>query len=212
MSEILVTWTDGVENSISLLALVHGVENSKSLLALIQCSDSISFDLNDPPHHPRRRRLLGFLIVHGPVIFPFFTDYEKMYLVQWFLHAGIFQDRLLDDDPRYAPMIEFAMLCKETYLKGNVMPKPMSDGELDVIPRVVRGDWRRVRNPTRRETISMLQDLHRLGCKKRRLTSWLDPINRTVRRIFILACRKNQIKFVGGDILSHILCHLWKAV
>ena len=98
MSEIPVTGTDGVEDSISLLALIHGVENSKSLLALIQCSDSISFDLNDPPHHPRRRRLLGWLIVHGPVIFPFFTDYEKMYLVQWFLHAGIFQDIYIDDE------------------------------------------------------------------------------------------------------------------
>ena len=202
MSEIPVTWTDGVENEISLLAL-------------IQLCDSFSIDLNDPPHHVRRRQLLGFLIVHGSVMFPFLTDYEKMYLVQWLLHAGIFQDICIDDDPRDAPMIEFAMLCKETYLKGNVMPKPISDGELDVFPRQAypaREDEHRVRNPTRREIISMLQDLHRLGCKKRRLTSWLDPINRTVRRIFILACRKNQIKFVGGDILSHILCHLWKAV
>ena len=36
--------------------------------------------------------------------------------------------------------------------------------------------------------------------------------DRTVRRIFIMAYRKNHIKFVGGDILSHIMCHLWKAV
>jgi hypothetical protein len=33
-----------------------------------------------------------------PSIFPFFTDYEKMYLVQWFLHAGIFQDIYIDDE------------------------------------------------------------------------------------------------------------------
>ena len=36
--------------------------------------------------------------------------------------------------------------------------------------------------------------------------------DRTVRRIFIMAYRKNHIKFVGGDVLSHIMCHLWKAV
>ena len=89
-------------------------------------------------------------------------------------------------------------------------PRPISDGELDVIPR--QGGFP-VSNPTRREKISMLEDLYRLGCNKRRLSSWLDPINTRNRRIFILACRKNQIKFVvGSDILKRILFHLYKAV
>ena len=109
------------------------------------------------------------------------------------------------NNPRLAHIIRFAMLCKETYLQGNVMPRPISDGELDVIPR--QGGFP-VSNPTRRETNSMLEDLYRLGCNKRRLSSWLDPINTRNRRIFILACSKNQIKIVVGDILKRILFHL----
>ena len=191
-----------MQDSVSLLAM-----KAPAWLFTTQFIIKFSLESRSPS------KLLAFFVLNGPVIFPFLTDYEKMYLLQWFVNVEtsiILQDR--DENmknPRLAPMIRFAMLCEETYLKGNVMPKPISDGELDVIPRA---DSHSLRNPTRREMISMLQDLHRLGCKKRRLTSWLDPINRTVRRIFILACRKNQIKFVGGDILSHILCHLWKAV
>ena len=164
-------------------------------------------------HCDHKSRALALFVLHGPVIFPFLTDYEKMYLIQWFVNVVtsiILQDREENlCNPRLAPIIRFAMLCKETYLKGNIAPRLISDGELDALPRRM---GHLVRNPTRRETISMLEDFYRLGGVKRRLSSWRDPVNTTVRRIFILACRKNQIKFVGGDILSHILCHLWNVL
>jgi hypothetical protein len=71
-------------------------------------------------------------------MFPFLTDYEKIYLMQLFvnLERCVFGSRIDDKmrNPRFAPIIRFAMLCKETFLKGNVTPRPISDGELDVIP------------------------------------------------------------------------------
>ena len=87
---------------------------------------------------------------------------------------------------------------KETYLKGNVTPRPLSDGMIDVIPWI---EGPSVRHPTRRETISMLQDLHRLGGVKQRLSSWHDPFKGTVLRIFILAWHKNQVKSVPKEVL-----------
>ena len=158
-------------------------------------------------------QLLAAFVLGAPIIFPFLTDNQKNYLMQMFVNKErCIWGPVIDENmshPRLAPIIRFAMLCKETYVQGNVMPRPISDGELDVIPR---GGTFPVSNPTRRETISMLEDLYRLGGVKRRLSSWRDPINRTVRRIFIIACRKDQIKFVVGDLLSLILCHLWEAV
>lgn len=80
-----------------------------------------------------------------------------MYLMQWLMKVVepclIFQDR--DENmhnPRLAPIIIFAMLCKETYLKGNVTPRPISDGELNVLSK---REGHSVRNPTRRQTISL---------------------------------------------------------
>jgi hypothetical protein len=133
----------------------------------------------------RNSKLLAIFVLYGPIIFPFLTDYEKMYLMRWFVNVETSLELQNRDEkmhkPRLAPIIRFAMLCKKTYLKGNVTPRPLSDGEFDLIPR---GDGRTERNPTRSETISMLNDLQRLGCNKRRLSFWLDPINIRVRRIF----------------------------
>ena len=53
------------------------------------------------------------------------------------LHNGMQQKFLSQKNlcnPRLAPIIRFAMLCKETYLKGNITPRLISDGELDVLP------------------------------------------------------------------------------
>jgi len=67
-------------------------------------------------------------VLRGLVMFPFLTDYEKIYLMQLFvdLERCVFGSRIDDKmrNPRFAPIIRFAMLCKE----------PISDGELDVIP------------------------------------------------------------------------------
>ena len=180
---------------------------------LVKCAtEQLTIMFNDPLIKGIRHesKLLAAFVLGAPIIFPFLTDNEKNYLMQLFVNKErCIWGPVIDENmsnPRLAPIIRFAMLCKETYLQGNVMPRPISDGELDVIPR--RGVFP-VSNPTRRETISMLEDLYRLGCNKRRLSSWLDPINTRIRRIFILACRKNQIKFVAGiDILKLILFHL----
>ena len=156
---------------------------------------------------PLAPRACFIFVLYGPIIFPFLTDYEKIYLMQLFVNVETCPH--IDENlrnPHLLPIIRFALLCKETYLKGNLTPIPISDGELDVIPmRNVLTDF----NPTRRETISMLQDLHRLGGVKRRLSSWHDPVNRTVRRIFIMAWRKKQIQSVPKDVLCRIICHLW---
>ena len=156
-------------------------------------------------------QLLAAFVLGAPIIFPFLTDNQKNYLMQMFVNKErCIWGPVIDENmsnPRLAPIIRFAMLCKETYVQGNVMPRPISDGELDVIPR---GGTFPVSNPTRRETISMLEDLYRLGCNKRRLSSWLDPINTRIRRIFIRAYRKDQIKFVVGfHILKLILFYLY---
>ena len=130
----------GVLDYVSLLAV-----NAPAWLFTTQ----FIIQFSDPLMH--KSKVLALFVLYGPVLFSFLTGYEKMYLVQWFVNVGILQDR--DDNmknPRLAPMIRFAMLCKETYLTGNVMPKPISDGELDVIPRA---DRHSVRNPTRREMI-----------------------------------------------------------
>ena len=200
-----ITWERGVEDLVSSLAKFKQPAWSFTTRFILEHTTESRSE--------RKSKMLALFVLQAPVIFPFLTDYEKMYLIQWFVNVET-SIKLKDRDknlcnPSLAPMIRFAMLCKETYLKGNITPRLISDGELDVLPR---REGHLVRNPTRRETISMLKDLYRLGGAKRRLSSWRDPINRTVRRIFIIACRKDQIKFVVGDLLSLILCHLWEAV
>ena len=164
--------------------------------------------------------LLASFVLGAPIIFPFLTDHEKFYLMQLFVNNSrcIYGPETDENmhNPRLAPMIRFAMQCKKLYLDGNVMIRPISNGELEVIPRM---EGLPVRIPTRRESISMLNDIQRLGVIKRRMSSWLDPINMTIRRIFILACRKKQIKFdlpkeidLPKEMLRHIMCHLWNLV
>ena len=195
MSEI--TWKRGVEDLVSLMAKLKQPAWFFTILFTIEFSEPRS----------RKSKLLALFVLHGPVIFPFLTDCEKMYLIQWFVNVEtsiILQDR--DENlcnPRLAPIIRFTVLCKDTYLKGNVTPRPISDRELDVIPMI---EGLPVHKPKRSEMISMLNDLHRLGGNKRRLAFWIDPVNTRVLRIFIMACRKNQI-VQGEEILSHILCY-----
>ena len=152
---------------------------------------------------------LALFVLQGPKVFPFLTDYDKNYLMQLFVNHKYMRDYIENlRSPHPSTIIRFAMLCKATYLHGNIMARPISDGELDVIPR--KGFP--VHSPTRYEMISLLKDVHRLGGIQRRLSSWRDPINTKMRRIFIMACRKNHIKFVPKELLCHIIRHLWQAV